>query len=274
MSEQANQFLQQATQALNDGQYMQALELADQAIAASPTFADAHVLKGIALAQTGQPDAATASFRQAISLDPANAKAYYNLATHQYQMGQKQEALAMAREALRIDQSHVAARDLVARIEQETAAPAWAPAPPSAPPTGAPGPAPQPMTYRPGYESRQTGTIAFVENMGSTWTAIGWILAAITILMTFYSIYIVWDMFSVVFANPQADPNKAMESWQAKQGAMFMVMQIVSTLSWLAIIVWGVLDIANRRGNWLWLIAFICCQTIGLPVYLVAGRKT
>src|SRR5688572_28332388 len=115
--EQAKQFLDQATQSLQSGQFQQALELVDQSIALKGDDAEAHILRGIALSQTGQPDVATESFRKAISLSHNNPKAYYNLAVHLYSRGQKSESIEMAREAVRLDTKHAGARDLVTRIE-------------------------------------------------------------------------------------------------------------------------------------------------------------
>lgn len=268
MSEQSQQFIQQATQALNEGAFGQVIQLTDQALATDPNSADAYILRGIALAQTSQPEAATGSFRQAISLDPNNPKAYYNLATHQYQLGQRVEALAMAREAMRVDPRHQGARDLIALIEQETGQTAWAP-----PPVERPGYAAPPYTQRPGYADQGANSIAFVEKMGSTWVLIGWILAFVAIGTTVYTIFSMADLFQTIFANPNADPDAAVKKWQASQGSLYTLMSIISWLNFALIVGWGALDIANRRGNWLWMIGFICCNIFGLPIYLLAGRK-
>lgn len=268
MSEQSEQFIQQATQALNDGAFGQVIQLTDQALATDPNSADAYILRGIALAQTSQPEAATGSFRQAISLAPQNPKAYYNLATHQYQLGQRVEALAMAREALRVDPRHQGARDLIGLMEQESGQTAWAP-----PPVERPGYATPPQMGRPGYQDRGGHSIAFVENMGSTWVVIGWVLAGLAIILTIYSMTTMVGMFQAMFANPNADPNVALQKWQAQQGGLYTISQVVSWINFAAIVAWGALDIADRRGNWVWMVAFVCCNVIGLPIYLLTGRK-
>lgn len=268
MSEQVDQFVQQAIQALGDRNYNQVIELTSQAIAVEPGRADAFILRGIALAQTNQPDAATQAFRQAISLDPTNPKAYYNLATHQYQIGEKLEALAMAREALRLDPGHTAARDLIVTLEQESGVSASeAPAVPSAPVEGAP-------YIRPGYGPPPgTNSLAFVEKMGRSWVLVAWITWGVYLLSQIYTGFAVFDMLQTVFANPSADPNQAVQAWQAKQGLLYLLSQIVSWMGWLVAVVWTAMDIMNRRGNWLWMIGTVCCTLIGLPLYIALGRK-
>lgn len=117
--EQAKQFIEQATQSIQSGQYEQALPLIEQAAALTPTNSEIFVLQGICYSQLAQPDAATDSFRKAITLSPYNSKAYYNMAVHQYALGNKIEALEMARETASIDTKHTGARQMVARIEDE-----------------------------------------------------------------------------------------------------------------------------------------------------------
>ena len=70
--DQVKQFIDQASQSIQSGQFEGALQLIDQALALSPNDADAHILRGICLSQTGQPIAATDAFNRAITLDPAS----------------------------------------------------------------------------------------------------------------------------------------------------------------------------------------------------------
>src|SRR5688572_29672313 len=121
--EQVQQFIEQATQSIQSGQFDGALQLIDQALALSPNEADAYILRGICLSQTGQPAAATEAFGKAIELDPNSAKARYNLAVHLYALGQKQEALKAARDASGLDPAHSGARQLITTLETELAGP-------------------------------------------------------------------------------------------------------------------------------------------------------
>jgi hypothetical protein len=54
---------------------------------------------------------------------------------------------------------------------------------------------------------------------------------------------------------------------------LYTVVQIFGWIEFAGVVVWGALDIADRRGNWAWMIAFVCCGVIGLPIYMLAGRK-
>ena len=118
-SDQVQQFIEQATQSLQTGQFQQALELAEQAIGLDENTSDGWVLKGVALSQLNRPSEATDAFRQAIMHSPYNAKAYFNLAVHNYGQGEKIQAEEMARETIRIDPRHAGAKELLNRIETE-----------------------------------------------------------------------------------------------------------------------------------------------------------
>jgi hypothetical protein len=118
--EQAKQFIEEATQSLQNSQFDQALSLIDQAIALNEKDTEAHVLRGITLASLNQPQAAEEAFRKAILLAPYNAKAYYNLGVLKYSQGDKHEAMSMATEAVKIDGRHSGAKELITRIERET----------------------------------------------------------------------------------------------------------------------------------------------------------
>lgn len=276
MSEQVSEFIKLATQAIQDGQAARALELVEQAISLDPNQADAHLLKGIALAQSNQPDAATAAFRQAIHLAPDSAKAYYNLATHQYQQGQRAEALAMSREALRIDPSHAAARNLVALLEQERAEPTPSPGSPYQAAPVAPAPSPY---LRTGYE-QPAHSIAWVEKLGGTWTLLAWLIVLVSAGTMALSVVLQMPLYQGILENlnnPDAIQRLARESQEA-MGGLGVLLQILSWGSILAIFSWMVIDLVDRRGNWLWMIPFVLCTCCGLgwmvmPIYLVAGRK-
>jgi tetratricopeptide (TPR) repeat protein len=155
--DQVKQFIDQASQSIQSGQFEGALQLIDQALALSPNDADAHILRGICLSQTGQPIAATDAFNRAITLDPASAKARYNMAVHLYAQGQKSEALTHARAAADLDATHAGARQLINTIDSELRGPAphqtpnyndpLATPPQSAPPVTPAPPIPQPNPY-------------------------------------------------------------------------------------------------------------------------------
>jgi tetratricopeptide (TPR) repeat protein len=315
--EQAKQFLEQATQSLQSGQFQQALELADQAIALKDSD-EAQILRGIAWSQLGQPDAATEALRRAISLGPHNPKAYYNLAVHYFSQGRKPEALEMAKEAVRLDTKHAGARDLVARIEAESQPASTVQAPriddlttggstsmpgvpgvtgpieglgagPEAP---RPGPAPgepyqAPMAtppggyQRPGYDTSNEHSLQFVGNMGATWYTIGWIIIFIALAIDVVAIVRVagmWDQIMQAAQDPAAAQRINQQMWG--NNVIATVLQLVSYATTLGGLVWMILELTDRRGNWLWLLPYIlvCCCTCGLmqpvvhAIYILAGR--
>ena len=315
--EQTRQFIEQATQSIQGGQFQGALSLIDQAIALDPGDADAHILRGICLSQTGQPAAATDAFNQAISLDPSSAKAKYNLGVHQYALGQKQEALRSARDAANLDPAHSGARQLISNLEAELAAPArpasanhndpLAQPPviptPALPATPAPqanpyasqgysGEAPQvqpsmPTPPPPGAHPTQAQnpymksayegpahSIPLVESLGTAWIVIGWGLALLSLLsVIFYVLIVVEVVRSGNFNDPQA-----LEAAMKANGGLMMATQVTYYGSLLGIIIWSIMDLIDRRGNFIWLIPNMICTCCGggwitLPIYILAGRN-
>lgn len=307
--EQAKQFLEQATQSLQSGQFQQALDLAEQSITMKETD-EAFILKGISLSQLGRPDEATQALRRAITLGAYNPKAYYNLAVHYYAQGQKNEALEMAREAVRIDSKHAGARDLVTRIEAESmpaqtvqapridepVPPAGQATPPGqgAPPmTGpvqpgpsAPGgglnapyqsPPPPGGYYRPGYETSGVHSLQFVANMGKTWDAIAWVLVAVSACVFVVSLIMFLPMYTEMFRNPES-MQRMSQMGGFGGGAASIVLQLCSWAAMLGSLVWMILELSDRRGNWLWLLPYILCCCCGfhwvvLGIYLLTGRQ-
>jgi tetratricopeptide (TPR) repeat protein len=286
MSEQAQEFIQQATQAIQNGQYAQALELVEQALAIDPTRGDAHILKGIALANSQQPAAATAAFRQAIVLNPSNPKAYYNLATHLYQIDQKAESLAMAEEAIRLDPSHAQAKDLVTLIRQESeaAAAASSPGPSGEPghrPYGSPYGSEQPYAppqspyYRPGYE-QPAHSLAFVENLGAKWPAIAWVIVAVSLGTLIAGIIFALPLFEHL-GSPEELQAAAIRLQEAA-GALVTLFNVLTYGVMAVGLTWIIMDLVDRRGNFLWLVPVVLCCCCGmmfipLTLYLLFGRS-
>ena len=282
--EQAKGFLDQATQSIQGGMFNQAIDLIDQAIAIDPNNAEAYLLKGVAMANTNQPDGATEAFQKAIMIQPTNPKAFFNLAVHQSRMGNKTQALDAAQEAMKLDPAHAGARELVGQLEQELGMartvdpmlkedvpPVQAgPQNPYAsqnPYVQQPGAAPY---YREGY-APSAHSVAFVEKMGQTWTTIGWVLVGIWVLIFLISMITSGPQMIEAFQEAMRNPNGPRPMQQGGS----MIMQILSWINTLAALIWMIVDIADRRGNWLWLVLFICCCCCApvQSIYMAAGRK-
>jgi tetratricopeptide (TPR) repeat protein len=276
MSQDAQSLFVQAQSALQSGQFEAALNAIDQAIALDPRT-DYHVVRGVSLAQLGRANEAASAFQSAIAADPSNAKAFYNFATHMYQQGRKQEALAYAKQAVAKDPAHQSAADLVRLIESESAAPPVAATPPApgapygTPPTFAQYPREQP----PGLSNQSS--VPFVRDLGPKWTAIGWGLSFGMLAMFLYMIAVFGPManeFMAAFSGGEAAMQAAVEKMQTAVPGWY------SPVSWLftiGSIVWSILDIIDKRSNYLWLLPLILCTCCGLtfmvmPLYLLLGR--
>jgi tetratricopeptide (TPR) repeat protein len=309
--EQIREFIDQATQSIQSGQFEGAIQLLDQALAIAPANAEALVLKGICLSQSGQPSAATESFNKAVILEPSNSKAHYNMAVHLYALGQKTEALKHAREAAQNDATHAGARQLIATLEAEISPPApaipnpndplagmgtalpvasapqanpyqqsnpYAQSTPESPRPGGMGPAPiATPSHNPymkqGYET-PTHSLPLVENLGSAWLGIGWALAALSFAGFVVGVLVAISAMSGANLNDPDAIARAMEG----QGAMLWVSRITGFGSLIGIMIWSIMDIIDRRGNFVWLIPNIICSCCGfgwvtLPIYILAGRN-
>lgn len=173
----------------------------------------------------------------------------------------------MAMEAARLEPNNAGARDLILRIESESGmAPSGVPDP-----SGVPTPyaSPQESYVRPGYEP-PLHSIKFVENMGGGWLTIAWVLAVIDLGILAFSIM----AFVPLFGKFQGDP-KGMQL--AMQHAIPIGVTIVSWVGKLGMLGWLIVDIMDRRGNWLWVLPQVLCGFCGcgfltLPIYLLAGR--
>lgn len=335
--EQAKAFIDSATQALQGGQFAQALEFAQQAITMNPESSEAFVLKGIAHSQLQQPNEATEALRHAIMLSPYNVKAYYNLAVHYFGMGEMGPAEDMAREAIRSDPKHVGAKDLLARIAAATAPkqpeapkeqgvghdplaaqppasgqpeglqppvqqpmppPSSGPTPPTLqppggqpqppyqqpqaphqPPQGPYSPPPGQPYYRPGYENQQVHSVAFIENMGKNWTTVGYGIGFVASAF--------WVFGLVQYINYWNQSGGDIQRWaevlqseSQKGGPGQMLLSLLSLFTLLLSLIWFIMDLTDRRGNWLWLLPYVVCCCCGMGgygplqlIYIWKGRE-
>lgn len=279
VNEQLQEFLNQATQSIQTGQFSQALDLANQAITLDPSSAEAQLLRAIALSQTGQPDAATLAFQESIRLDPSSSKANFNFAVHQYQRGNKTAALDLARKATALDPNHVGARELTHRIEQELGVSVTDA---TAPQNTAQNPYEQGANYnRPQQNpAAMYGTpehsVAFVENMGSNWMTLGYALAGIGALVWIGGLALTWPMMMAIFS--AAQEGKQISPDMSMLGVGAQVLTWFGYLIRLLSIGWMCFDIADRRGNWVWILPQIICCCCGLQfavqlIYQLTGRK-
>jgi tetratricopeptide (TPR) repeat protein len=100
------------------GEALVALNLADQALALAPSFADPHEIRGLALRHLGRDAEAETAFHAALRLNPQSFSAQHNLGLHDLTLGRAHIALDRFREALRLNpQSEIARANLVLALK-------------------------------------------------------------------------------------------------------------------------------------------------------------
>ncbi len=280
MSEKTKELVRQGNQFLQEGHIQQAFDSAAEAISEDSNDANAWMLKGISAAQLGLADQASDSFRKTIELDPANPKAFYNFATHLYQVGKKQESQAMASEALRLDPGYRTARDLIGLIEAEEdhveAPPIEAlPSPDLGPPA---------EFQRPIFKS-PVHSIGFIGAIGKSWPALGWLLSFGTLALTVGSVIFFYDPFTKILQDQNKYRNDSAAA-QALLGPAIGPVFLTGLALLFLTLVWMILDLADQRGGWIWIVPLLICNVlcicvpmfgIGwviLPLYLLFGRKS
>jgi tetratricopeptide (TPR) repeat protein len=280
MSEQSNEYLRLATEAYGAQNFSSALENLEHALRADSSNVSAWILKGIVLAQTQRPSEATLAFEQAISAGPDNAKAYYNFATHMHQQGNSSRALDLAKMAVSLDPAMTSAQDLVRILEPGPNVPPAGVGGIPASSTGSPYASPPSFAQYPreGYQPAGAHTVPFVEKLGPKWVVIGYAISVVALLFFVFWLAVAWPYIQEIFANfqDQAKVQAASEKVAAKTGGV--AGQLITYMLPIAAVAWMIIDLIDRRGNFLWLIPGICCACCGmhwaiLPLYIVLARK-
>lgn len=262
-------YLDQAAQALNSGQPQRALQLADEARDYDATLPEAVLIRAIALSQMQHVEEATAAFEQAQALDPDSAAISYNFAVHLQAVGKLADAKREVNRALSQMPAHQSARQLQTIIEQQLSGgePTFKPKQPA--PVEIP-PMMQGEPYRSGYEAPEH-SFRWIENMGATWSILGWCVAGLGMLSFAAFMVAFWPTISQAMATQQAV--QAPQKYSPFQLA-------VAGLNWLALIgsiIWMLTDILDRKANLFWLVPIVLCGCLsleGLPLmlYMLLGR--
>ncbi|MDQ1261169.1 MAG: hypothetical protein QG575_350 [Euryarchaeota archaeon] len=98
--------------ALSEGlnKYSEAIAIFDQILDANPSYFDAWIGKGMALANEGDLSGSLKCFEEATSIKPQDASGWNNKGVVLRQMGRYQDALSCFNRAITINSSHEAAR--------------------------------------------------------------------------------------------------------------------------------------------------------------------
>ncbi len=104
-------------EAMLEGEYVRAVRLAREGVRRQPD-AESWYLLGVALLDSGEPDAAIESLQRATELDPQHTDAFVALAEEAVARLAFAEARMLLSEALRVDPVHAAARRLRAALRE------------------------------------------------------------------------------------------------------------------------------------------------------------
>lgn len=257
MTDRYAKAVEQATDALNSGRFEDALNEALGVLVLEPDHADATLLQAIALSQLGRTQEASAAFVRSVTLAPASAKARYNAAVHEYNAGNRDVALRLTNDALIIEPSHASARDLQSRISNDGS---------------------YPKLETPAAQVVVPSGPNFIDKLGQAWVGIGFALAVVNAAT--YLGQSAMMSGSKAYRELQGGEIKELSEMIAKFSSItqevpaLVPVGILDLFLRLAILVFVVLDLNHRRGNYVWLVPLIvtgCCgfSWVVLPMYLV-----
>ena len=284
--------IDRATDALNGGDAEAALAVADEIRAGEGPSADEALIRGIALSSLGRTAPASDAFAEAMRRAPESHKARFNAAVHEFNAGNARGAKEIAEAAALLDPQHGGTRDLLAKVE-ETLNPTPPPVEPAASlegalplpasPAGAPATSAQYAAYaRPGeIATGEPENLPWIGRMGPAWTAIGIAVVAISFVA-----FIVTTVVSLRYMPSLGGAATAGEGFQAGMKAsmtaqkdpLYTLSATVGLVAGVGTVLWTLLDIVRRRGNFAWLVGVIplSCLSLGwiiAPFYMLFGRK-
>ncbi len=252
--ERAKELVEESRAALQAGAYARARSVAEEAVALAPEEPDAHHMRGLALARSGEGAAAVEALRTTRSLAPDDPKACYNLAVVLAGMTDAAGAREAAEATLALDSGHIGAQKIIAELDGVHLEPAT-------PRDQAP--AATPTEPRPGYETGNEHAFSFIERWGGAWTAAGWALT----LLSLVAFVLVLTMLGpqIPQGNVTADAVSAIEA-----SPFFVPAKLLGLFALFAVPVYAVLDLIDRRGSFLWLLPLMLCDFGGLG-WIVLG---
>jgi tetratricopeptide (TPR) repeat protein len=105
-----------AVQAIQNGDYAEAIRELKKSISVNPDYPDLHNYLGIAYGNSGMSDDAIAEFETALKINPFYLKARLNLALALYDLGRFQEAHEQIERVLSVQPDNQLAKNLLAEI--------------------------------------------------------------------------------------------------------------------------------------------------------------
>lgn len=261
-----SQFIEQAAQETRIGRFDAALEAVNRALALDPNSSEALGLKAIACSMLGRAEEAESNFKAALRITPDNPKIAYNYALFLQEADRKQEALEAAKRAAALNPANTSAVDLLRGLEGELgSAPFDLPSPFITSDEGeidtegsvaGPSAARTSPYIRPGFygEGMNIQSLKSIESLGELWYAGGWLLVVLGALafvpVTFNAIKgLMTNALHPTFSRPIP--------------AGFQMPIFAQGLVMLGLVVWMLLEMINRRGNWLWFLTVLLASFLG-----------
>ena len=106
--------------AMSESRFADAIDTFRQMVRLDPSDPIAYKYLGVALARSGQPDAALKEYAHALQLDPANATVHYNIGILLIEAKKEEQAIAHFQQALQLDPGLVAAHFQLANLFMRT----------------------------------------------------------------------------------------------------------------------------------------------------------
>lgn len=266
MSEDQNPAVQKATDLVNAGNFEQALEVACTAQVSDPNNGEAKLIEAISLSRLGNSRDASEAFSEAIRLSPNDAKPVFNAAVHEFNSGNLGEARNLANQALLLDPNHQGLKMLFDKMGPEAVPPVQ----------GASYQRESVSSFEPAGEG-----IAFLRNNPAAWTAMGWMISALSLIFCIYF----WASIIPHIGEMVAATNSKNIQGSSREIASKISNPLLGLGPYVLVLlnlVWMIMDIIHRKGNFIWLILHIpasCIMSIiggnfiTLPIYMMFGRK-
>ena len=125
---------------------------------------------------------------------------------------------------------------------------------------------------RAGYD-QPAHSLPWVGNMGTGWTAAGWVLSGLSFLMVVLIVATMFSTFQALFAAGGAPTASTRGTFASNP------LVIVEIFLRVCCLLWMLFDVVDRRAGWGWVVGLVilgcCCgfPWIIVPIYLIGGRK-
>lgn len=273
-SETSSELLRGARAAIQVEHVETALNLAERALNIAPRNAEGLMLLGVCKSLLGENEEATQALRKSVALDGTNAEAWYNLGQHYYSVGQTSEAARCAKESLALDPTNRQAEALLHELNEASDDRGPLPDYYVVPEVPEEAKAHLDALYEMARE-KPVHSLAWVDKLGQTWTHIAYAVLGVTTACEFVTMYLNYThVKDMILKGGVLNSDSIFKIFAASQGSgLVQILSLVATLGKIALVIWLVCDILDRRSNWWFLLLCLCLPAwISMPIYIFAGR--